>query len=84
MVPLKAIVLMERGENNKIEEITFEKALSFLLRQTYMPEDVEKMKKTLALVAKLKDGVKFYKYVFNNMKDDAFEVAYGMIVEENR
>lgn len=82
MVPLKAIVLMERGENNEIEEIPFEKALSFLMRQTYMPKDVEKMKKTLALVAKLKDRVMFYKYIFNNMKDDAFEVAYNAIVDE--
>ena len=84
MVPLKAIVLMERGENNEINEVTFEKALTFLLRQTYMPTDGVKMKKTLALVAKLKGRIKFYKYVFNNMKDDAFEVAYGTIVEENR
>ena len=79
MVPLKAIVLMERGENNEIEEISFEKALSGLLRQTYMPEDARKMKKTLALVAKLKDRVRFYKYVFNNMKEDAFGVAYSAI-----
>ena len=81
MVPLKAIVLMERGENNEIEEISFEKALSFLLRQTYIPADIAKMKKTLTLVAKLKERVKFYKYVFNNMKDDAFEVAYSAIVD---
>ena len=83
MVPLKAIVLMERGEDNEIEEIPFERALSFLIRQTYMPADVVKMKKTLTLVAKLKERVKFYKYVFNNMKDDAFEVAYKGIVEYN-
>ncbi len=80
MVPLKAIVLMERGEDNVVEEIAFEKALSFLLRQTYMPEDVIMMKKTLTLLSKLKGRVRFYKYVFNNMKDDAFEVAYGGIV----
>lgn len=84
MVPLKAIVLMERGDNNEIQELSFEKALSGLLRQAYMPEDARKMKKTLALVAKLKDRVRFYKYVFNNMKEDAFEVAYGTIVEEDR
>lgn len=79
MVPLKAIVLMERGENNEITEISFEKALSFLLRQTYMPEDHLMMKKTLTLLSKLKGRVRFYKYIFNNMKEDAFEVAYGAL-----
>ena len=83
MVPLKVIVLMERGENNHIEEISFEKALAFLIRQTNMSEDSQNIKKTLMLVAKLKGRVKFYKYVFNNMKDDAFEVAYKGIVEYN-
>ena len=83
MVPLKAIVLMERGEDNEIHEIPFEKALSFLLRQSYMPEDVQKMKKTLELVSKLKGRVRFYQYVFNNMKEDAFRVAYGGIVDIN-
>ena len=46
-----------------------------------MPADAVKMKKTLALVAKLKDRVKFYKYVFNNMKDDAFEVSHKIVDE---
>lgn len=82
MVPLKAIILMERGENNKIEKISFEKAISFIVQQTYMPADIVKMKKTLALVSKLKGRVKFYKFIFNNMKDDAFVVSYKAIVED--
>ncbi len=79
IVPLKAIVFMERAENNEIEEISFEKALSFLIKQTYMPEDVIKMKKTLSLISKLKGRVNFYKFMFNNMKDDSFEIAYNAI-----
>ena len=74
-------ISIEENFNNEIEEISFEKALSVLLRQTYIPADIAKMKKTLTLVAKLKERVKFYKYVFNNMKDDAFEVAYSAIVD---
>ena len=77
MVPLKAIVLMERGENNEIEEITFEMALPFLLRQTYMPKNANLVKKTLGLLAQLKGKTRFYKFVFNNMKADAFCVAYN-------
>ena len=80
MIPLKAIVFMERGENNFIEEVSFEKVLALLIRQTYMPEDAAKLKKTLGLVSKLKGRVRFYKFVFNNMKSDAFEVAYKGIV----
>ena len=80
MVPLKAIILMERGDNNIIKEIPFEKALSFILKQTYMPDDKEKMKKTLQLLSRLNGEVRFYKFIFNNMKDDAFDVAYEAIV----
>ena len=83
-VPLKAIVLMERGDNNKITEITFSQAFTGLLQQTYMPEDAGKMRKTLMLLSKLKGRVKFYKFVFNNMKEDAFIVAYNVLTEGNR
>lgn len=79
MVQLKSIVFMERGEDNEIHEITFGHAFTALLQQTYMPTDAQKMRKTLALLAKLQGKVKFYKYVFNNMKDDAFEVSYEAI-----
>lgn len=83
MVPLKAIIFMERGEDNEIHEISFEQALGFLMKQTYMPREAESMKKTLTLLAMLKGRVKFYKYVFNNMKSDAFEVAYGIIAKKH-
>lgn len=82
MIPLKAIVMMERGDNNTIEEIAFESALCFLIQQTYMPNNIEKKKKTLKLIGKLKGKVKFYKFIFNNMKDDAFEVSYRAIAAE--
>ena len=81
MVPLKAIVLMERGENNEIQTITFGQAITGLLQQTYMPTDADKMRKTLTLLSKLQGKVKIYKYVFNNMKDDAFTVSYGTIAD---
>ena len=76
MVPLKAIVIMERGENNNINEITFNEALTGLLKQTYMPDDAGKKSKTLQLLSKLNGRIKFYRYICNNMKEDAFDVAY--------
>ena len=55
-----------------------------MLQQTYMPEDAGKMRKTLMLLSKLKGKVKFYKFAFNNMKEDAFIVAYNALTEGNR
>ncbi len=76
MVPLKTITLMERGEDNQIEEISFGEAFAFLLRQTYRPDEPIKMQKTLNLIFRLNGKVRFFRFVFNNMKDDAFSVAY--------
>ena len=81
MVPLKAIALMERGENNTIREISFGEAFSFLLQQTYRPTDPEKMKKTLALLSRMNGKVRFYRFIFNNLKDDCFGVAYNALVQ---
>lgn len=78
--PLKAIVLMERSEENHIEEISFGQAYTFLLQQTYLPHDPEKAKKTLALLAKLGKQVRIYIFKFNNYADDCFDVAYHGIL----
>lgn len=79
-VPLRAIALMERGEDNRIEEITFSQAFPTLLQQTYRPTDAEKMRKTLSLLTSLNGKVKFFRFVFNNLKDDAFRTAYDALV----
>lgn len=76
MVPLKAIVQMERGENNIIEEISFDTAFPQLLQQTYRPEGFEQIKKTISLLSKLNGKTKFYRFIFNNMKEDAFITSY--------
>jgi len=83
MVPLAAIVLMERAEDNEIRQITFSEAFSGLFRQTYQPKDTEKLKATLRLLKSLDHKVKFYSFKFNNLKDDAFSVSYHALVENN-
>lgn len=83
MVPLRAIALMERGENNEIEEITFGRAFAFLLQQTYRPADADKMRKTLALLTQLNGKVRFYKYTFNNLKKDAFAVSFSAMAGQS-
>lgn len=82
MIPLKAIVLMERGEENRMEEISFRLAFPMLLQQTYRPNGSEKMKKTIQLVSQLNGKVRFFRFIFNNMKDDAFDVAYQALTGE--
>ena len=84
MVPLAAIVLMERAEDNEIHQITFKEAFPTLLRQTYRPADTESFMKTLRLLKSLDGRVRFYSFHFNNMKPDAFSVAYHELVEKQR
>lgn len=82
MVPLKAIVLMERSEDNFIENISFGDAFTFLLKQTHRPNDTKLMIKTLELLKQLNGKVSFYKYHFNNLKEDAFDVSFNALVHE--
>ena len=49
MVPLDSIVLMQRGEDNYIEEISYNQAFVFLLQQTYRPKDSLKMNMVMAV-----------------------------------
>lgn len=77
---LKNIVLMERNDKNRIEEISFGQAYPFLLQQTYLPREPEKAKKTLKLLNKLYQKVHIYRFQFNNFEDDCFEVAYHGIL----
>lgn len=84
MVPLKSIILMERAEDNHIERISFAEAFPKLLQQTYRPEDPDKMRKTLKLMQRLNPAVSFWRFKFNNMKDDCFEVAYNALVGQDQ
>ena len=82
MVPLKAIVIMKRGRSNQIEEISYGDAFSFLLRQTYQPKETAQKIKTLQLLSKMNGKVRFFRFVFDNMKADAFSVAYQALTGE--
>ena len=81
MVPLKSIILMERAEENYIEEISFIEAFPALLQQTYHPDDEEKMRKTIRLLKRLYPAVTFWRFHFNNFRDDCFDVAYNALTK---
>lgn len=82
MVPLKAIVFMERSEENHMEEIAFSQAYPYLLQQSHIPSESEKAKKTLHLISQLYGKVSFWRFQCNNFKDDCFDVAYNALIGE--
>ena len=73
--PLKAIVFVSRGEENRIETVTPRELFPILLQQTYSPEDPETMVRTLALVERLSRNVQL-RNLYCNMDPEAAEVAY--------
>ena len=74
-VPLKAICILTRAEDNHIEPITREQAYTMLLQQVYRPADMLKMAKTLELMDRLADIVKLYR-LGCNMDISAAKIAF--------
>lgn len=81
--PLTAIILMERNENNYMEEISFESAFPFLVQQIYIPDNIDIAKKELELLSQLKDKVRFFRFSFNNFKSDCLPVSYNTLMASN-
>ena len=74
-VPLKAICILERSEENHIEQITMKEAYPMLIQQVYRPNDVFALQKTMSLVDKLGRSVKFYR-LRCNMDISAAQISY--------
>ena len=75
-VPLKAICILERGEENHIVRISRSQAYAMLLQQVYRPKDTLQMLKTLRLVDKMAEKTELYNLACN-MDIEAAEVAYN-------
>ncbi len=73
--PLKAIVFVTRGQENRMETVSARELFPVLLQQTYNPEDPAAMMQTLALVERLSRKVQLLK-LSCNMDPEAAEVAY--------
>lgn len=76
IVPLKAIVMLERSEENEIHRIPFVEAFPILYQQIHRPTEIEKMKKSLSLLKTLDGKVGLYCFKMNNFKDDCLQVSY--------
>lgn len=74
-VPLKAICIIERSENNHIRQITKTEAYPMLLQQVYRPSERAALAKTLALIDKIPPDVTFWR-LGCNMDISAAELAY--------
>ena len=75
-VPLKAICILERAEENHIERITKAQAYAMLLQQVYRPQDSAQMAKTLQLIDKAAERTELYR-LGCNMDISAAETAYN-------
>lgn len=82
-IPLKSIVLMERSDENHIEQVPFAEAFPLVLQQTYRPTTEEGMRRTLRLLGRLSTSVSFWKFKCNNFKEDSFQVAYNALVRDH-
>ena len=81
-VPLKAICILERGEENIITAISPKEALPMLLQQRQRPQKAQNFPKYMDLIDGLAGKVAFYRMACN-MDPQAARVAYrGMSGEE--
>ena len=74
-VPLKALCILERAEQNTIRQITAGEAYPMLLQQAYRPMDGRAMRKTLTLIDKLAASVSLWRLGCNT-DIEAARVAY--------
>ena len=75
-VPLKAICVLTRGEENSIREASSREVYHILLQQTFRPAGREELAKTLKLIDKLTNRVKFY-ILKCNMDISAAKTSYN-------
>lgn len=77
-VPLKAICVLTRSENNYIDEIVPMQAYQMLLQQAYRPVDKDSMVQTLKLIDMLMKKTRFYKLGCNQNPEAAMVAFQGM------
>jgi len=82
--PLHAIVIVERGVENRVERVSPKDAAPKFLSQIYLPKNNNLLfLKTLAIADRTLKDVPVYR-LFCNMDDDAAVTAYNAIFEERK
>lgn len=75
-MPLKAVCVLTRSENNHIEKISVKDCYNMLLQQTYRPKNVGMMAKVLDLIDRFSEKTELYR-LGCNMDVSSAEVAYN-------
>lgn len=75
-VQVKAVGLLNRGEENMIRPADVSEVYPALIQQIYRPMDTGAMEKTLELIDRLTEAVSFWRMECN-MEIGAAEMAYG-------
>ena len=74
-VPLKAICILERGEQNEIQKISAKEAVLMLLQQSNRPRQPHLMPKYMELLESIAGKTSFYR-LRCNMDPEAAQVSY--------
>lgn len=77
-VPLKAICLLHRGEENRISRISPKEAYPTLFGQSFRPDDPAKIPRLLRLTGKLSEAVALYS-MHCTISLEAAKMAYDMM-----
>lgn len=79
-VPLKAVCLLERAEENRIERVPAREAYPLLIQQAYRPRDPDALARTMDLIDRLVRSVSLYR-LRCNMDPAAAECSYNAMKE---
>lgn len=82
-VPLKAICILERSQENWIKPITAAQALPMLFQQSQRPQNPANMAKYMELIDRLANSVQFWK-MGCNMDPEAALVSYEAMSRERK
>jgi len=80
-VPLKAVCILERAEENRICRISHKEAWPILLQQSYRSERPEGFAQTLKLLDSIRETTAFYR-LGCNMEPEAARLAYETLSGE--
>ena len=80
--PLKAIILLNRAEENKMDKVPLISLYPELCQQVILSDNTDRTKKTLQMLGSLGSKALFYRFHINNFKDDCFDIAYHTLVGE--
>ena len=77
-VPLRAIVFLQRGEQNTIAPVPFGKVYPRLIQQTYRPSSKDALIRTMELLKELGERIGFYELTCNREPEAALVACKGI------